>query len=225
MKQYDRENAEWGKIGEAKTAEFMRRLGYSVTVLPLGEYGPDLRAEKNCEILFVGSERRTSAKSWSSAQEKFPYGSYNFFERRLKSAETVLFCWRSDNEKALVIFTEDARHFPKVTHAGIYGEEVIRQIPVERCLMVDNSTRTDRTIGELNRERIVSALNNPHLSAALKSRYLLPVRPFGIEEEAYEEMLRRISRTIFPNDHPRPDLIEKNRQATLFDLTDNEPYL
>ena len=187
----------YGQVGEIATKAFFESIGFRVTHLPDGKYGCDIYCESNTEKFFCGTELRTKTGSWSRDREVFPYATYNFMERRAKSDESLLVCWREDMQRGIVIFGCDVKHFDIVEITNRYAsKEDMRQIPIQRCLPIAIDEKVSSPVAFQNAERIRKAIRDKNIPPRQKLRYLEPSIPYGIDEHEYRRLLDECGQAI-----------------------------
>lgn len=210
-KQCTEEHLMYGRHGESATGAYFEQIGFDVIHLPDGKFGADLLCKSRHEEFYCGSELRTSKGSWPKHRDSFPYNTYNFLERRCKSDDSILVCWREDMKKGLIIFGQDVKHFSLVLRNNRYAnQEDMRLIPIERCLPVSIETKGDTTIALLNYIRIKRAIESVSVPNYIKRKYLLPVKPYGLTSEQYAKFLEISGKlSLADNRKPSPQFVQK----------------
>jgi hypothetical protein len=192
-KQYDEDSGHFGAAGELAGINLLRKFGFVVSRLPNGKYGQDSECVSERERFFCEFERR-SRSSWNKSSDRFPFPTYNYLERRPKNHNSILVVLREDMEVALIVFGSDASHFPVMHVRNVHSlSEDVRQVPAERCLLVNKTTDTSLTFASLNSRRVREAVMNASLPTKVRMRYLEPCCPYGVTDIEYTELLSAVS--------------------------------
>ena len=219
-KVYDQDSGFYGAAGEMAGIDLMKKFGFSVARLPNGTYGQDTQCMSKYECFYCEFERRSRA-SWSSDKQFFPYPTYNYLERRSKAKDSILVVFREDMKVAMVVFADDALNFPVKTVQNVHcTDEEVRQVPVERCLLIDvENVDYRKTFAMLNCERVRNAIESDSLSPLRKSRFLEPTCPYGMDSSEYLQLLQKTTEDSHQKiaSH-KPKVAKQTYQPMLFDL-------
>lgn len=194
---YDETNGTFGLVGEMATKAFFESIGFRVSHLPDGKFSSDLYCESHAEKFFCGSEVRSKDGSWGRDKEVFPYATYNYLERRARSDESLLVCWREDMQRCIIIFGCDVKHFDITTKTNRFAKkEDMREIPIQRCLPITISEKSSSPIAFQNAERIRKVIRDRNIPPRTKLKYLEPSIPYGIDGDEYIKLLDECGQAI-----------------------------
>lgn len=223
-KKYDEAHGAYGRCGEAATKAFFERMGFHVTHLPDGKFGADIYCESNSERFYCGTELRTGRGSWSIRGDRFPYPTYNFLERRAKSDESLLVCWREDMKRGIIVFGCDVRHFPVIRMTNRFAaNEDMRQIPIERCLPISMEDVSTSPIAVQNARRVRLAVVDRDMTPDRKLRHLEPSVPYGISSTEYSDLLHKCGKDLIGQTNGATGRRTES-QKMLFEISPTEQF-
>ena len=186
-KKFDEIDAKWGEAGEAAVRSYFRSQGYRTTVLPHGKYKEDLLFENDYEQFYVEVERVGPGR-WVS-DSPFPFPTINVPARRVITDDRIFFTVSWDLHQAYVMFARDLKCLKLVRKSNRHVEnELLRQCPIERALLIDFRQPIKHSIAKMNADRVLAIVNDNSISASKKMKVLkgsdsMMDCPYGLAHE------------------------------------------
>jgi len=201
-KTYDAALDEHCKPAEWAMLSWLMDAGFTVTDHPQGACGPDIHVARmakvneefivEVELMEVpGSRPRTDDDGY------LLYDTLSVLARRKVSAtlKTLICQVTRDLRHVFIVFDRDFQAFPTkkcCPSANSPTGDDKKYVPVERVLRMKIGSRLDNSIAEINRMRVVDALEET-CELDTWRRHLARVRPYGITGVEYRRLLDRMT--------------------------------
>lgn len=201
-KTYDAKLDEQCKPAEWAMLSWLMDAGFTVTDHPQGACGPDIHIARlakvneefivEVELMEVpGSRPRTDESGF------LLYDTLSVLARRKVSATlpTLICQVTGDLRHVFIVFDRDFQAFPTrqcCASANNPAGDDKKYVPVERVLRMQIGSRLDCSIAEINRMRVVDALE---ATCDLETwrKHLAPVRPYGMTGVEWRRFLDRMN--------------------------------